>query len=222
VKSLLNALVLFATITTLKAGPILAAAAISSEVPAQAIQPDPPPIAQPTNPPPAPPAMLPAPPKAEAQQGATDSGQWVYTSQYGWVWMPYGNSYTYAPPNDSTPSMYVYYPTSGWCWVIAPWLVGWGPAPYFGPIGYGYYGWYGRGMGHWYGFSRGYGRYGQGPGGPRGGGSYRGEGGAGHAPRASAPQSQSGTGIRSGFSLRNLTVGTHGQTRSQDTSGRHR
>lgn len=30
------------------------------------------------------------------------SGQWVYTSQYGWVWMPYGDQYVYEPPRSGS------------------------------------------------------------------------------------------------------------------------
>jgi hypothetical protein len=72
------------------------------------------------------------PPPTQAQ---TSTGQWVYTSEYGWVWMPYDSGYTYAPPDGSTPDMYVYGPDFGWCWVLAPWLWGWGPEPFFGAIG---------------------------------------------------------------------------------------
>jgi hypothetical protein len=89
-------------------------------------------------------------------QGPASTGQWVYTSEYGWVWMPYGSAYTYVPPDDSTPSMYVYYPDFGWCWLIAPWLWGLGPAPFFGVLGPRWYGWYGHGLGRWYGYQ---GRY---------------------------------------------------------------
>ena len=84
--------------------------------------------------------------------------------------------------------MYVYYPEAGWCWVIAPWLWGWGPMPYFGVLGPRYFGWWGLGLGHWYGFvgsrdhwawhARGYwsgGRWvGSGRVGPAWGGSFRG------------------------------------------------
>ncbi len=95
-------------------------------------------------------------PGAPSDQPQASPGQWVYTSQYGWVWMPYDNGYTYAPPDGSTPDMYVYGPEIGWCWVVAPWLWGWGPAPYFGVAGPRWYGWYGHGLGRWYGYQ---GRY---------------------------------------------------------------
>jgi hypothetical protein len=74
--------------------------------------------------------------------------------------MPYGDTYTHVPPDGGTPSMYVYYPEAGWCWVVAPWLWGWGPMPYFGLFGPRYYGWYGVGFGHWYGFAGPYAHWG--------------------------------------------------------------
>ncbi|HQR29455.1 MAG TPA: hypothetical protein PLL32_03530, partial [Anaeromyxobacteraceae bacterium] len=90
------------------------------------------------------------------QQG-TPAGQWVFTSQYGWVWMPYGTSFTYLPASGATPNMFVYYPAVGWSWVIAPWVWGWGPRPWFGWAGWAGYPWWGTGFGTWYGFARSYG-----------------------------------------------------------------
>jgi hypothetical protein len=81
---------------------------------------------------PAQPATPPPPPRAD--------GEWVYTAQYGYVWMPYGRNYTFV--NGSVASMYVYYPAFGWRWVAAPWVLGIGPAPYWR---YGYpvrFAWY--------------------------------------------------------------------------------
>src|ERR1700690_1250014 len=93
----------------------------------QAVQPS---SAAPDLQPPAPPAQPPNPPaqsQAEprmqqpqmqqqpmvANQGA-GAGQWVYTDQYGWVWMPYGDQYTYeGSANDTSPYAYVYYPSYG-------------------------------------------------------------------------------------------------------------
>jgi hypothetical protein len=136
---------------------------------------------------------------------APATGQWVYTNQYGWVWMPYGSAFTSVPANGDVPNMYVYYPSVGWTWVVAPWVWGWGPMPYFGAYGYGRFGWYGVGFGHWYGFAgpyagwggRGYwngGRwYGGGgfhPAGPRGGGFSA--GGAGHGSGFAAPHGGGG------------------------------
>jgi hypothetical protein len=94
------------------------------------------------------------PPPATAVAPPPGNGQWVYTAQYGWIWMPYGASYTYAAAG-AYPDMYVYYPAYGWRWVVAPWVWGIGPRPYFGVYGWARYGWYGRGFGHWYGY-RGY------------------------------------------------------------------
>ncbi len=157
------------------------------------------------------PTEHPAPPSDQAssvteQQSA--SGQWVYTNQYGWVWMPYGNSYTYVPPGGDAPDMYVYYPTIGWCWVVAPWVWGWGPMPFFGVYGTARFGWYGFGFGRWYGFAGPYGGWGgrgvwnngrwsapRGgapfhPAGPRGGGFS--SGGAGRGGGVSAPHGGGG------------------------------
>lgn len=76
-----------------------------------------------------------APPRA-----AVD-GQWVYTTQYGWVWMAYAQSYTYVP-DDGDAVMYVYGPTFGWQWVAAPWVFDLGPAPYWGVRGRSAFIWY--------------------------------------------------------------------------------
>jgi hypothetical protein len=114
-----------------------------------------PPTAPPDLQPPAPPAQPPAPPvqsqaqaQPQIQQSAavapeSQSGQWVYTSEYGWIWMPYGNQYTYeGTTSDPYPYSYVYYPSYGWTWLAAPWVWGWGAYPYFGlrgPMGFGWY-----------------------------------------------------------------------------------
>ena len=84
--------------------------------------------------------QAPEPSEPPPAQAPASTGQWVYTSEYGWVWMPYSSTYTYAPPDGSTPSMYVYYPDFGWCWLVAPWLWGLGPSPFFGVLGPGWYG----------------------------------------------------------------------------------
>lgn len=127
-----------------------------------------PPTAAPAETPPAPPAELPQPPLQQFEQAApapTETapqtyeaapqpmpqaaepapaqGQWVYTQQYGWVWMPYGSQYTYTPTQTGVyPSEYVYYPSYGWTWVVAPWVFGWGTTPYFGVYGASHFGWY--------------------------------------------------------------------------------
>src|SRR5512137_1597510 len=111
------------------------AAVVLAFMPSSAAPDDAPTLAvQPSSPapgfqPPPPGAYEPAP----AVQGAPEadgngvSGQWVYTSQYGWVWMPHGDAYVNVPATGDAPNMYVYYPSVGWAWVVAPWVWGWGP-----------------------------------------------------------------------------------------------
>jgi len=106
------------------------------EGPPTELPPPPPPLA--TN------APAPAPPQA-APPAAAPSGQWVNTDQYGWLWMPYDRQYTYVPADlRAFPDMYVYYPAYGWRWVVAPWVYGYGPAPYWGTSGPRYFVWYSR------------------------------------------------------------------------------
>jgi len=103
--------------------------------------------------PPAPPVHLPpapvqvhyaAPvPHAVAGTQVVTGGQWVFTAQYGWLYMPYGNRYVLS--HAAGPYAYVYYPSHGWHWVAAPWIVGSGPYPYFGARGPFAYHWY-RGL----------------------------------------------------------------------------
>lgn len=168
--------------------------------------------------PPAPPQQPPAPPvqsqgqeQPEVQQPAavaqaTPGGQWVYTSQYGWVWMPYGNQYTYeGSANDAYPYSYVYYPSYGWMWLAAPWVWGWGAYPYFGPRGPAGFGWYaglhraGYGWGGYRGGGYGGGRVGSG--GYRAAASYR---------AASGSRVGTGGGSRGGFSGHGGFGGGHG------------
>jgi hypothetical protein len=79
---------------------------------------------------------------------ALPEGQWVFTQQYGWVWMPYGDQYVQVAVDEYTdPYAYVYYPSSGWVWLSAPWVGGWGIRPYFGHWGCDHYDWYPH---HWY------------------------------------------------------------------------
>ncbi len=162
---------------------------------------------QPTSPTPTetppPPADQPPPPQAEAQAQAlqpTDlqvqqeppsTGQWTYTAQYGWVWMPYGAQYTYEPSIEGgNPYAYVYYPVYGWTWVIAPWVWGWGSVPFYGHFGPWRFAWYRgptfRHPGWGYGIRRGWGVPAHGI--YRGGYGYR-PGYGGHV----------GTGYRGGF-----------------------
>ena len=72
---------------------------------------------------------------------AGQSGQWVYTDQYGWVWIPYSREYTYVG-TEGYPYSYCYYPSYGWMWLYSPWVFGWGPGPYWGVYGRGYFAWY--------------------------------------------------------------------------------
>jgi hypothetical protein len=97
---------------------------------------------------PAPAEQAPSASPSPSQDSAAGlpAGQWVYTDQYGWVWMPYSDAYTYAPADGyGEPYMYVYYPAYGWSWVVAPWVWGWGPWPFFGVGGPWHFGWYGHG-----------------------------------------------------------------------------
>ncbi|HVU52198.1 MAG TPA: hypothetical protein VHL80_15980 [Polyangia bacterium] len=141
----------------------------------------PPPYAAPAQLPSPPPEQLPAPPQEQVQQAEAapqevqqdpPTGQWVYTQQYGWVWMAYGDQYTYAPTQEGVyPQAYVYYPSYGWTWLAAPWVFGWGVSPYWGVYGPAHFGWYGRlAAGGWRGYNGAYGiRAGSGGYGYRGG-----------------------------------------------------
>ena len=87
-----------------------------------------------------PPELVAAPPSSPP------AGQWVYTDQYSWVFMPYGEAYTSVPPGDSgEPYMYLYSAAYGWTWFAAPWVWGWGPWPYFGTRGPWSFAWYAHG-----------------------------------------------------------------------------
>ncbi len=111
----------------------------------------PPPGAPPAQPPPGPPqpTSAPPPPPTESQgppSARAPVGQWVYTQQYGWIWMPFDDAYTYVPPGGAgEPLEYVYYPVQGWVWIAAPWVWGIGPWPYFGGPGPVRFAWYSHG-----------------------------------------------------------------------------
>ena len=180
-----------------------------------------PPTGAPTEMPPVPPQELPPPPSAQdnadvqddgyeqpqqpvAIEQAQSSGQWVYTAQYGWVWMPYGNQYVSAQSGDYDDAYsYVYYPGNGWIWLASPWIGGWGPWPYFGHYGYGHYGWWHRpgfafhgGYGGYHGhFGNGYGRGGGHVGYGHVGGGVR-VGGGVSRPSYSGPHTGFATGQR--------------------------
>jgi hypothetical protein len=93
-----------------------------------------------------PPGPLPGPaPVAQpAAEPPPNGGQWIYTSQYGWLYMPYSRDYTYVSGDGGAAYEYAYYPNSGWRWVYAPWVLGWGPSPYWGRLGPRHYVWYSR------------------------------------------------------------------------------
>jgi hypothetical protein len=151
-----NVVKTFVVVVALVSVPRVAHAQSEEGAVAAPAEPMPPPTAQDTSPAP---SAAPAWNAPSAQAPAQDSqsaptGQWVHTDQYGWIWMPYGSSYSYAPADGSgEPYMYVYYPVVGWSWVVAPWLWGWGPLPYFGVYGGLRFAWYGHGWGlGWRGF----------------------------------------------------------------------
>ncbi len=108
-------------------------------------------VAQATEPAtPAPP--IPDTPVPVAPAPAPPAGQWVYTTQYGWVWLPYAQNYTYVNPAADTAYMYVYYPAYGWSWVASPWVLGIGPVPYWGVHGRVGFVWYSHPWFHAYGY----------------------------------------------------------------------
>ena len=81
-----------------------------------------------------------APPAQEVAQAPGGTGQWVNTAQYGWVYMPYAPSYSYAP-QPGVAYTYVYSSGAGWRWVTSPWVWGGGARPYF-TNGAQYHSWY--------------------------------------------------------------------------------
>jgi len=56
--------------------------------------------------------------------------------------MPYDQAYTHVEDNAALAYEYVYYPTYGWSWVVAPWVFGFGISPYWGVMGVGPFAWY--------------------------------------------------------------------------------
>jgi hypothetical protein len=139
---------------------------------------------------PAPPPEKPEPPPdtQTANAQASSNGQWVYTTQYGWIWAPYASNYTYVSPDGGLAYEYAYDPASGWGWLESPWVLGYGPWPYWGTYGYGRYAWYAHPWFH-AGFYRGaWGQYGA----WGGGRSYGGFHGA-------APAFRGGASLGGGF-----------------------
>jgi len=177
----------------------------------------------PTMHPPVMPAQLPYPPvQAQARRllvppvainPVPSAGQWVYTDLYGWVWMPYGDQYAYAGTvPGSSPYAYVYYPSRGWTWLAAPWILGGGAYPYFGVRGALGFGWY-RGLyrtGHAWGGYHGGQAYRVGPG--LGGGYHSANvfrGGA-HTPSGGRAYGVTGGGPRFGGGAHRVPGGGHG------------
>jgi hypothetical protein len=136
-----------------------------------------PPVEQPSPPPASPPPVQvqPGRPAQPAQPAPpASSGQWVYTQQYGWLWMPYGDQYV-SSAEGAYPYEYVYRPTYGWTWLTAPWVWGWGPRIYFSIGGPRHYAWFHN---HWY-PHRGFAGHGV-IRGPAFHGGFRGHGSSGH------------------------------------------
>jgi|GEM_PF-3644268 len=69
-------------------------------------------------------------------------GQWVYTQQYGWLYLPYEQSYKQVDDAAALAYEYAYYPAFGWRWVVAPWVLGFGITPYWGTFGPVHFAWY--------------------------------------------------------------------------------
>ena len=98
---------------------------------------DPAPSAPPTTvdsqqqPPPAPQAEPPQyPPVPQVTEQMAAQGEWVYTAQDGWLWVPYGSSTTSV---GVAPYVYLFAPSYGWRWFVSPWGLG--------PFHYGAWGW---------------------------------------------------------------------------------
>ncbi len=65
-----------------------------------------------------------SPPASQWVQQYAD-GEWVYTSENGWIWVPAG---AVTMDAEGVPYTYLYTPASGWTWYLSPW--GWGPYHY--------------------------------------------------------------------------------------------
>jgi hypothetical protein len=49
------------------------------------------------------------------------TGQWVYTTDYSWVWVPEASSTTVV---EGVPYVHLYTRAHGWNWYVSPWGVG--------------------------------------------------------------------------------------------------
>lgn len=83
-----------------------------------------------------PPPPQPAQPAANSWVYSYPSGQWVYSSDRGWIWVPAGASATLV---DGVPYTYLYTAGSGWNWYVSPWGFGpyrfgaWARRPWYPP-----------------------------------------------------------------------------------------
>jgi hypothetical protein len=121
----------------------------------------------------APPQDLTAIGTAPTEAGA---GQWVYTAEGGYIWVPNGATTSAV---EGVPYTYLYTPAYGWTWYASPW--GFGPFTYGSWVGsawpYGFHAWaYGPAGWGWRGGMAGYHGHGRSFGGP---GHYYGYGGGG-------------------------------------------
>ncbi|MFT3839051.1 MAG: hypothetical protein QM723_18870 [Myxococcaceae bacterium] len=66
------------------------------------------------------------PPPTTARE--VPAGQWAYTKQYGWAWLPYAGAFV---SDGAPPKMFLYTASTGWSWVSAPWVAGEGARPVF-------------------------------------------------------------------------------------------
>lgn len=62
-----------------------------------------------------------APPPASAWTKPFPGGQWVYTAEYGWLWIPETSSPVAV---DGVPYVFLYTPAYGWTWYVCPWGFG--------------------------------------------------------------------------------------------------
>lgn len=70
---------------------------------------------------PTPPTYQEVPPAESQWVYSYPTGQWVFTSTYGWIWVPAGA----APESvEGVPYVYLYTPSHGWTWYVSPWGVG--------------------------------------------------------------------------------------------------
>lgn len=105
--------------------PELSLSADATSPPSTSVPPSQVPAAPPPPPPMAPTSTQDVLPPASQWTRAQPGGQWVYTADDGWIWVP--NDASMAPIDD-VPYVYLYTATYGWTWYVSPW--GWGPYRY--------------------------------------------------------------------------------------------